>query len=247
MKKHIANCFTLLNLVFGCLAVIYTLSGFDNSGADNTLQKMYYAAIFICCAAVVDFLDGLIARLLNAASELGKQLDSLADLVSFGVAPGLIIFQFLKISIAKNHPELIDNIWYLLPALVVPCAGAFRLARFNLSKSKNLNFEGLPIPAAGIFVASLPVIYYFNHFIFIQDLLQNLTFWYVVIIIVSFLMISTLPMMSMKFKNLSFKQNWPKFLLVVIAILLVIFFKWLAVSIIFLFYVLLSLITIRRE
>ncbi|HEU0227287.1 MAG TPA: CDP-alcohol phosphatidyltransferase family protein [Arachidicoccus soli] len=247
MRKHIANCFTLLNLVFGCLAVIYILNGIGKPGADNALQNMYDAAIFICCAAVVDFLDGLIARLLNAASELGKQLDSLADLVSFGVAPGLIVFQFLKISIAKNHPELAGNIWYLLPALLLPCAGAFRLARFNLSKSKNLNFEGMPIPAAGIFVASLPVIYYFNHFVFVQNLLQNMWLWYVVIFVVSFLMISTLPMMSMKFKNLSFIQNWPKFLLVIIAVLLVIFFKWLAVSIIFLLYVLLSLITLQKE
>ena len=102
MRKHIANCFTLLNLVFGCLAVIYILNGFGNFGGDKMVQNMYDAAIFICCAAVVDFLDGLIARLLNATSELGKQLDSLADLVSFGVAPGLIIFQFLKISMAKK-------------------------------------------------------------------------------------------------------------------------------------------------
>ncbi|MGF7231053.1 CDP-alcohol phosphatidyltransferase family protein [Arachidicoccus sp.] len=243
MRKHIANCFTLLNLVFGCLAVIYILDGFGNASLNN----MYFASIFICCAAVVDFLDGLIARLLNAASELGKQLDSLADLVSFGVAPGLIIFQFLKISIARNHPEFAENIWRLLPALLVPCAGAFRLARFNLSKSKSLNFEGMPIPAAGIFVASLPVIYSFNHFDFVETLLQNGVFWYGVIFVVSFLMISTLPMMSMKFKNLAFKQNWPKFLLVVITVLLVISLKWLAVPIVFLLYVLLSLITLSKE
>ncbi len=249
MKKNIANCFTLLNLVFGFVAVIFILQGFSNADKAEIFPRgeIYWASFFICIAAVVDFLDGLIARVCKASSELGKQLDSLADLVSFGVAPGLIVFQFLKISFAKSHPEIPVCIWYLLPTVLLPCAGAFRLARFNLSTSKTLNFQGLPIPAAGILIASFPLIFLSSSHAFINNLLTDNTFWYVLILLISYLMVSTLPMISMKFKNFSWNANWPRFLLIMTAIVFVGIFQWLAIPLSFVVYVLLSLLVLKKE
>ena len=249
MRKNIANCFTLLNLVFGFLAVVYILRGFPGADAGNIFPRgeIYWASVFICFAAVVDFLDGLIARLFNASSMLGKELDSLADLVSFGVAPGLIVYQFLKISFEKMHPELQLSMWYLLPVVLLPCAGAYRLARFNLSTSSTLNFQGLPIPAAGILIASFPVIFISNTHVAVNDLLTNNIFWYVIAAIVSFLMVSSLPMISMKFKNLSWQKNWYKFMMVIFAVVAAVALHWLAVPVLFVIYVLLSLLVLKRE
>lgn len=249
MRRHIANCFTLLNLVFGCLAVIQILQGFGNqpAGTQDAVARMQTASLYICLAAIVDFLDGLIARLLNATSEMGKQLDSLADLVSFGVAPGLILYELLIISFAATPSAPPMNSWYLLPALLVPCAGAYRLARFNLGTGFSTEFEGLPIPAGGILIASFPLIYVSNSLPVVQGLLHWPVFWYAVILIVSFLMVSTLPMMSLKFKNLSFVQNWPKFLLFMLAVICGLLLHWLAVPVVFLVYTLLSLILVRKS
>ena len=250
MRKHIANAFTLLNLVFGSLAVIQILEGFGNASEITSnldlVKRMQLASLFICLAGVVDFLDGLIARLLGATSEMGKQLDSLADLVSFGLAPGVIVYEFLKISYLGAEGGVL-NPWCLLPALLIPCAGAFRLARFNLGNSFSTEFEGLPIPAGGILIASFPLIYLSTRFTFVQSLLNQPYFWYALILVVCSLMVSSLPMMSLKFKNLSLKQNWPKFLLLILAILGGFLLNWLAVPIIFIIYTLLSLILVRRS
>jgi CDP-diacylglycerol--serine O-phosphatidyltransferase len=251
MRKHIANCFTLLNLVFGSLAVIQILQGLPGlsagSSAEETVARMCVASLFICLAAVVDFLDGLIARLLSATSEIGKQLDSLADLVSFGVAPGLILYEFLLISYTgTGGSNSAINYWYLLPALLVPLAGAYRLARFNLGTSFSTEFEGLPIPAGGILIAAFPLIYINTELSGMQELLKAPYFWYAVVAVVSFLMISTLPMMSLKFKNLSFVQNWPKFLLIILAIILGLWLHWLAVPLVFLVYIVLSVMMLRK-
>src|SRR6185436_10671830 len=134
--KQIPNLFTLLNLVFGCLAIICTLQNgimisVDTKGAQflDIPEKIWLASLFIGLAAVVDFLDGFVARIFKASSEMGKQLDSLADLVSFGVAPGMIIYQFLRLSFAQQEGGLDVSTLWLLPAFLIPCAGAYRLAR----------------------------------------------------------------------------------------------------------------------
>src|SRR3954449_12342805 len=137
--KQLPNIFTLLNLFFGCVAIVFILQNglmsLNNEGGELMLmlpEKMYWASLFIGIAAVIDFLDGLVARLLRLSSEMGKQLDSLADVVSFGVPPAMIIYQFLRLAFAQQEGGLdISSLW-LLPAFIVPCAGAFRLARFNL-------------------------------------------------------------------------------------------------------------------
>ena len=246
--KQIPNLFTLLNLVFGCLAIVATLQNgiiisVDANGTQllDIPEKIWMASLFIGIAAVVDFLDGFVARLFKASSEMGKQLDSLADVVSFGVAPAMIIYQFLRLSFSQQEGGLDVSLIWLLPAFILPVAAAWRLARFNLDTSQSLSFKGMPVPAAGIFVAALPLIYWNINEAWVQNLLLNKWFLYVVILLLSGLMVSTLPLMALKFKDFSLKNNWPKYLLVTIAILSFILLKWLAVPVVIFFYVLLSL------
>jgi CDP-diacylglycerol--serine O-phosphatidyltransferase len=246
--KQIPNLFTLLNLVFGCLAVIFILQNGiiienDPNGQQliNIPEKIWMASLFIGLAAVVDFLDGFVARLFHATSEMGKQLDSLADLVSFGVAPGLIIYQFIRLSLAQEPGGIEDSVGWAIPALLIPCAAAWRLARFNLDNSQSNTFKGMPVPANGIFVASLPLIYWNINEAWVIRLLINKWFLFSLIFLLSFLMVSRLPVMSFKFKDFSIKNNLSRYLLVILAMVTLIFFKWLAIPIIIILYVILSL------
>jgi CDP-diacylglycerol---serine O-phosphatidyltransferase len=247
--KQIPNIFTLLNLFFGCIAIVFILQNglvsTSNENGDLLLmlpEKIYWASVFIGIAAVIDFLDGFVARLLKATSEMGKQLDSLADVVSFGVAPGMIVYQFLRLAFAQQVNGLDVSFAWLLPAFIIPCAGAYRLARFNIDIEQSHGFKGVPIPAAGLLIASFPLIYWYSNTEWAVSLLLNKWFWYAVIIIVSYLMVSTLPMLAMKFKNASIKGNLPKVILLVVAILSAIFLHWLAVPVVFIVYVILSLV-----
>ncbi|MEX6685995.1 CDP-alcohol phosphatidyltransferase family protein [Danxiaibacter flavus] len=246
--KQIPNLFTLLNLFLGCIAIVCVLqSGITlvddvNGGFASVIpEKIYLASIFIAAAGIVDFLDGFVARLMKASSEMGKQLDSLADVVSFGVAPGMIIFQFLRLSFAQQPGGLDVSAAWLLPAFIIPCAGAYRLARFNIDTEQSYGFKGMPIPAAGLLIASFPLIYWFSDQEWIIRLLVNKWFLYGVIAVVSYLMVSTLPMMALKFKNASLKDNWPKLVLVIAAIICALLFHWLAVPLVFIVYIALSL------
>lgn len=205
-------------------------------------EKIWMASLFIGMAALVDFLDGFVARLFNAGSEMGKQLDSLADLVSFGVAPAMIIFQFLRLSFASEEGGLDVSFFWLLPPFILPCAAAWRLARFNLDKSLSYSFRGMPVPVAGIFVASLPLIYWNVNKAWVFDLLLNKWFLYGLILLLSWLMISTLPLIALKFKDYSLKNNLEKYLLIALSIIALITLKWLAIPVIVVTYVLISLL-----
>ncbi len=247
--KNVPNLFTLLNLVFGCLAIVFTLQNgimitVDAQGTELVYipEKIWMASLFIGIAAVVDFLDGFVARLFKASSEMGKQLDSLADIVSFGVAPGMIIYQFLRLSFAQQEGGLDTSVLWLLPAFILPCAAAWRLARFNLDTSQTYHFKGMPVPAIGIFVASLPLIYWNVNEGWAQDLLLNKWFLYALVAVLSWLMVSRLPLMAFKFSDYSLKNNLPKYLLVAVAIAAVLILKWLAAPVIVLAYVLISLL-----
>lgn len=246
--KQLPNIFTLLNLFFGCIAIVFILQNplvpvaDPNGEVVLTLpEKMYWASAFIGIAAIIDFLDGLVARMLNLSSEMGRQLDSLADVVSFGVAPGMIIYQFLRLAFARDENGLDTSALWLLPAFIVPCAGAFRLGRFNLDKEQASGFKGVPIPAAGLLIASFPLIYWYSNNAYIVRVLLNPWFWYALIAVIAYLMISTLPMMALKFKGLRFKNDLPKFILVAVAVIAGLIFHWLAVPVVFVAYVGLSL------
>ena len=251
MTKQIPNIFTLINLFLGCIAIMYALQtetisiyvGDDLSTHYNIPEKLTVAAYFIFAAAVVDFLDGFVARLLNATSEMGKQLDSLADVVSFGVAPSMILYQLLRISFIKEETGLETSVVSLFPAFIVACAGAYRLARFNLDNSQSYGFKGVPIPAVGLLIASFPLIlHYGNSIIDVYEWLTNKWVLYIVIALVSWLMVSKLPLMALKFKDFTIKNNLPKLILVVIALVAAILLKWLAVPVVFIAYIILSLL-----
>lgn len=248
--KQIANIFTLINLIFGCMAIVAILQpGLTISYTEDGMrlvelpEKIYLASIFICIAAVVDFLDGLVARTLKVSSELGKQIDSLADVVSFGVAPGMIVYQFLRLSYAQQSTGFDVSIALLLPAFLLPCAGAYRLARFNIDTEQSYGFKGVPIPAAGLLFASFPLIYWFSSDKqWVLSLLFSPWFWYGITIAVSYLMVSKLPMMAMKFKQFSVGKLMPFIIIAAIAVVTAFVAGWLAVPIAFTAYVLLSLV-----
>jgi len=246
--KTIPNLFTLTNLFFGCMAIYYIMQPgltitYDINGQNlvSLPEKICWASLFIAIAAVVDFLDGLIARLLKASSELGKQIDSLADLVSFGVAPGMIVFQFLRLAFSQQEDGLDISLLWVLPAFIIPCAGAYRLARFNIDTEQSYSFKGVPIPAAGLLFASFPLIYWYANTSWVLDILLNKWFWYAVIVVISYLMVSTLPMMALKFKELTVKKLLPFIIIAIIAVVSAIILRWIAVPVTFVAYVLISL------
>ena len=256
--KQIPNIFTLLNLFFGCIAIVFALQTesviiYIKDQYDNNIfqemrsfdipERLIWSAIFIGIAGVVDFLDGFVARLFKATSTIGKQLDSLADVVSFGVAPGVILYQLLRFSFAREENGLETSIVWLLPAFIVSCAAAYRLAKFNLDDSQTYNFKGLPTPAVGLIVASFPLILYYNaEIIGIGNILINKWVLYLIIILLSYLMVSNISFMGLKFKDYSVKNNLPKVILIVVAVISAVFLQWIAVPVIFISYFILSLI-----
>lgn len=246
--KQIPNLFTLLNLIFGCLAIVVILQNgiviqYDADGSQliDIPEKIWMASLFIGLAAVVDFLDGFVARLFKAASEMGKQLDSLADVVSFCVAPSMILYQFLRMSMAKEEDGLDASILWLVPAFILAAAGAWRLAKFNIDESQSYGFKGVPTPAVGLVIASLPLLYWNNHTQEVVDILFNKWVIYAVIGLLSWLMVSNLPIMALKFRDYTLKNNIPKIILLAVAVIAAFIFHWLAVAIVFIVYIILSL------
>lgn len=199
--KNIPNCFTTFNLGAGCLSIIAASHGVSEFWG---LLGFQWAFIFMAIGAAADFLDGFMARMMKAYSELGKQLDSLCDLVTFGVAPGLTLF-FLLQDIAVDK-------WLCWTTILIPICAAFRLARFNLDTRQSTSFIGLPVPANAIFWIGYAALIYQG--------VQFLSIWYVFLcflIVECWLMNSNLPMFSLKIKSLSFKGNMPRYLLLIAA------------------------------
>ncbi len=245
--KQIPNLFTLLNLVAGCIAIVLILqTGESLVSADGGTwitqlpEKIWWGAICIGIAAIIDFLDGFVARLFKAESAMGKQLDSLADMISFGVAPGLILYQLLRLSFMQQENGLDVSVWALAPALIFPCAGAWRLARFNTETSSSKDFKGVPIPAAGLVVCSLPLILFYNNFN-AEVLLLNKWVLYAVILLLSLLMVSETRFMALKFTDASIKNNLPAIILLIASVLAALLFQWLAIPLVFIIYIILSL------
>ena len=172
---------------------------------------------------------------------MGKQLDSLADVVSFGVAPGLILYQLLRISFAQEADGIDTAIVWLLPSMFFPMAAAWRLARFNIDPVQREGFEGVPTPAAGLLIASFPLLLLYNEFN-IQTVLLNKWVLYGICLLTSWLMISGLPLLNLKFKSAGFAANKSRYILIGIAVISIPFLKWAAVPFIFLAYIAVSLL-----
>ena len=246
--KQIPNILTLSNLFCGTLAIIFILHApeyiAEFNGTEYTVtnpEPIYWASALVVLAGVIDFFDGFVARLLKVASPLGKELDSLADVVSFGVVPGMILFRLLR-SAYLQTPDVFDVSYFnLAPALLVPCFAAYRLAVFNLDTRQSEHFIGVPTPAVGFLVASFPLIMLYNPYN-LAHLLENVWILYGIIAALCYLMVSPHPMISLKFKNFSLKDNWARFLLVALAIASIPLLKYAAVPFVFIVYVALSLL-----
>lgn len=252
--KNIPNLFTLLNLFFGCIAIIFilqngivVLNNSDGTQYIGTPERIWLASLFIGLAALVDFFDGLVARLFKATSPMGKQLDSLADVVSFGVAPGMILFQLLRISCMSQENGVDVSVLWFLPAIVFPCAAAYRLAKFNIDETQQYGFRGVPTPAAGLLIASLPLISWYTTSPIVAGAIGNKWVLYGLIALVAWLMTSNLPLMALKFSDASWRNNWPKVALLVLAVLAAVFLKWLAVPVVFVFYIIVSLVAKNKK
>ena len=222
IRNNIPNAITSLNLFFGCMACIMALT------PSCFVATYRLAFLFIALSAVADFLDGLVARLLHAVSAIGKELDSLADLVSFGLSPALILY-----SMMNREDDLLA-----LFALLLPVFGALRLARFNVDTNQATTFTGLPIPANAIFWIGFTD-WYDPH---------TCPMWIVLtlIVVLSLLMVCPLRMFSLKMHNLSsIKQNWAQYLQIVATVAAVIALGLPGLAVAIALYVLLSVI--KRE
>ena len=228
IRNNIPNAITSLNLLFGCIACILAFSCYDFL-CGTGLKGYEWAFVCIALSALADFFDGLVARLLHAVSGIGKELDSLADLVSFGLAPALILYNMMTFQ-GAGHLALV--------ALLLPVFGALRLARFNVDTNQATTFTGLPIPANAIFWVGFTA-WYAQHAIPLWAVLA-------IIIVLALLMVCNLRMFSLKMHNLSsLKQNWAQYLQVVATIAFVVLLGLPGLAAAIALYVLLSLI--KRE
>ena len=227
IRNNIPNAITSLNLLFGCLACIAAFSCYDP--VCGGLKGYQLAFLFIALSAVADFFDGLVARAIHAVSNIGAELDSLADLVSFGLAPALVLYNMM-LGQGCGH-------WALL-ALLLPVFGAIRLARYNTDPTQGTVFTGLPIPANAIFWIGFTAWY----------AMHPVPLWAVIVLIValSLLMVCNLRMFSLKMHNLtSLKQNWAQYLQVIATVVFVVWLGLPGLALAIALYVLLSLI--KRE
>lgn len=235
--RQIPNFITSLNLVSGSLATIFAIDG-----------HLVWAAIFICTAAVFDFLDGFAARLLKAYSEIGKQLDSLADVVSFGVAPGAILFTLLEFSLfGKNDPIYdISAKWYewliLFSSFLIPVFGAIRLARFNTSTANENFFRGLPIPANGIFWASLGLMLEFPKYYDLLQLIYSTKNLVILGFFMAGMMVITMPMFSLKPNSFGIKENWYRYLFLGLSLVLILVFNFYGLAFVIFLYIFMNLV-----
>lgn len=224
MKRHLPNAVTCLNLLCGCLALTHIFAG-----------RLAMGAYFVAFAALADFADGLLARALRVSSAIGKDLDSLADMVSFGVVPGAIFFELLQRNAGPGGlPE-----WAPYLGFTVSIFSALRLAKFNNDTRQTTSFIGLPTPACTLVVASLPLILAFDQFglapvILHPGLLLGLT------ALLSGLLIAELPLFALKFKTLRWADNRRRFLFLLLAAGLLLALRAAAVPLVVLLYVLLS-------
>lgn len=224
MKKHIPNAITCLNLFSGCVGITFA---FNNN--------LTYASYAIVIAALFDFIDGLSARALNVYSILGKELDSLADVISFGLLPSVIIYQLF--SRAPSMGEF--SIYLNYSAFVIAAFSALRLAKFNIDVRQTDHFIGLPTPANALLIASFPFIIANGGFW--SNYIANPFFLFAFSLGCSFLLVMELPLIALKFKNYHFATNKLRYTLIIASIVLIALFKFMAVPMIVLLYIILSM------
>lgn len=230
--KHIPNFITSLNLVSGFIAIVFAANG-----------HLVPASWMILAAMIFDFMDGFSARLLKAYSPVGKELDSLADVVSFGVAPGIIIWFLLGKSIPGNMNSDVLKICLLLIAAIMPVCGAIRLAVFNTDTAQSVSFRGLPIPANALSVISFVIAGHFSNSMVLRNLTGSTFFLIILTIILSLLMVSRIPLLSLKVSDLKFRGNEGRYILISAVIIGFVLFGAISIPFIIPLYIITSLIS----
>ncbi|MFD2037652.1 CDP-diacylglycerol--serine O-phosphatidyltransferase [Belliella marina] len=221
IKKHIPNSITSLNLLSGMIGIYFVLS-----------EKIEFGAYFIILAAIFDFLDGFVARILKVHSEIGKQLDSLADLVTFGVLPSFIVFQWVK--------ELSDSEFLPFVALLIGIFSALRLAKFNVDTRQSDRFIGVPTPANALLISTLP--FFVSKFPEIGSHIAQPAVLLAIAVAMSFLLVAEIPLIALKFKNYSIKNNVFRYLTLLIGLTCLITLGLAGIPIIIISYIALSVI-----
>lgn len=246
MKRHIPNLITLLNVFCGCVAAVFA-----------ALNQLELAAFFVFLGIIFDFFDGFAARILDVKSELGLQLDSLADMITSGLVPGIVMFQLLAMSIkggwnirnGDGGPivDLFSNLTgnAVLPFLgfIITMASAYRLAKFNIDENQSSSFIGLPTPANALLILSLPLILFHHDMNGLNEVILNQWFLIGVTLLSAFLLNSNIELFALKFKNWSFQDNALRYIFIIVSLVLLITMKFLAVPIIITFYILSSILS----
>jgi CDP-diacylglycerol--serine O-phosphatidyltransferase len=229
IKRHVPNAITCANLFSGCVGIVFAFKG-----------ELIIAAYAIFLSAIFDFFDGLASRVLKSFSGIGKDLDSLADIVSFGVLPAVIMYQlFLE---ARQIYEV--SPWLNFIAFLIAVFSALRLAKFNVDTRQSENFIGLPTPANAILIASFPIIIS-QHNQYYTPYLLNPYILSVFTLVMCSLLVIEVPMMSLKFKNRDFNENIYRYLLLLFSAILILFFKFAAIPVVILIYIALSIIQFK--
>ena len=244
MIRHIPNIITLLNLFCGCVAVVFAV-----------LNQLELAALFVFLGIIFDFFDGLAARLLNVQTDFGIQLDSLADLITSGLVPGIVMFQLLAMSMTGGwnvdlSPEVANNtFWVALKVAPLPffgflitLASAYRLARFNIDEDQATSFVGLPTPANTLLILSLPLILLYQNNDILNSIILNQWFLIGTTLLSSFLLNAKIELFALKFKNWGFKDNSQRYIFIIISLVLLLTMKFMAIPAIVLFYILSSVV-----
>jgi len=235
MKKHIPNLITLGNLFCGTIATIFAVEG-----------DFMHAGLFVVLGIILDFFDGFAARLLNVSGELGKQLDSLADMVTSGVVPGVIMLKLLGDKQIGLDSFTVPSFLPLL-GLLLTLGACYRLAKFNIDTRQSESFIGLPTPAMSLFVISLPLILEYSNIDLVEDIIRNNYFLIGVTVLLTYLMNAEIPLFSLKFKEYSIKNNLVKYMFLCISLLMIVILKYIAIPLIIVLYVGLSVISNRRK
>lgn len=227
MKKYIPNGLTLLNLLCGSIAVVFVVN-----------NNFVTASLFVFLGIFFDFFDGFAARKLNVQSELGVQLDSLADMVTSGLIPGLIVYKLLELSDLSW-----DNL-NLLPflGLAITLASAYRLAKFNIDEDQQTYFKGLPTPANTLLIISLPLILEFQNNDAINAIILNKWFLIAVTLLSCWLLNSNIKLFALKFKSFGFKENAIRYIFILLSAVLIIVLHFAAIPIIILLYIIMSVL-----
>ena len=224
IRRNIPNALTCGNLLCGCVGVV---EAFHNN--------LLLSCVLIGIALILDFFDGFLARLLHASSPIGKDLDSLADMVTFGLLPSIIMYQLLMQSI----PDLL-GIWKAHPAFIIAVFSAIRLAKFNNDPRQSDSFIGVPTPANAMLIASLPIIVH-THGAFWKDIIINTNNLLILSAVMSYLLVMEVPLIALKFKHFGWKRNEARYLLIVLTIILILTLNILSVPAVIMLYILLSL------